>query len=227
LEEGTTVSNDADLSVRPDGPGRYEDTFAARVVEVSDDTVVLDPGLMLPDGDGRAGDRGTVDGATILYVHRDPGGSRVGLPHTAGFTTGRVVEVVVNFRRRFALMRIATALALLQVLLGRRWPACQIADVEFEPGIAWVIVEGRLDLPIEDVEATLNAHVTSMRPVTMTTRPDGVGLVGIPGLPVLPTHEQHVAKTREVGRVKLSDATGAGERQQCLVVRLLAPEELI
>jgi Ser-tRNA(Ala) deacylase AlaX len=222
------VSNDAHLTQRPPHvhPG-YVDQFDARVVVCDSHSIVIEPVLLIPDRPGNAGDRGTVAGLGIQYVEDDPAGSRIGLRDTSAFHVGAVVHVAVDFRRRLALLRIATALAVLQWLVGQRWPAYRIASVEKEPGVAWLTIEGRIDQRVEDLEAEVNAHIASSRPVHVTTRDDGVGLIEIPGLPILPSLDRHVAKTREIGGVTIKDVTGTSDGKQCLLIRLLPPEPLI
>lgn len=220
------MSNDAHLTHVSVIHAGYVDQFDAHVLQCDEHSIVIGPTPLIPDGPGKAGDRGTINGIGIQYVEEHPQGSRIGLRRTRNLHAGSVVRVVVDFPRRLALLRLASALLLLQWLIDQRWPACRVAAVETEPGFAWLTIEGQLDQPIEDLAAEANAHLASSRPINATRR-NGIGLVEIPGLPVVPSSEQHVVKTREIGSIELSELAGTEAGQQCVLVRLLPPEELV
>ncbi len=117
----------------------------ARVVDISQDGVILDCSVFYPVGGGQAGDAGTLalaDGRVITIIdtrkHKLPDGSFSGgilhgvapqdLPLLAGLKVGDAVLARIDWQRRHRLMRFHTTTHLLCALVPHPVDGCSITS---------------------------------------------------------------------------------------------------
>jgi misacylated tRNA(Ala) deacylase len=216
----------------------YLRSCEARVVEAGPEGVVLDRTVFYPLGGGQPGDTGllkaadgrdwrvidTRKGEAGRILHRLEDGV---VPPAAG----EAVEAVIDWERRYAHMRMHTALHLLGSVLRYGVTGGQIAAGK-----------GRLDFDTQDeidkerVTAAVNALVTAGHPVrsqwitddeldrqpelvrTMSVQPPrGAGrirLLDIPGVDLQPCGGTHVACTSEIGQVVVTRVESKGRRNR-------------
>lgn len=218
----------------------YLREFPAQIVSVDEaqHAVVLDRTAFYPGGGGQPHDLG------ILLVNDVPTTvdkvKRVGdaiwhgltrdltLPAVGSTATGRL-----DWERRYALMRIHTALHVLCGVVWRDYGA-QVTGGNMEPG------QGRMDFEFEtlraelvgEIEARCNAEVAAARDVRVrilpreeafripdlirtkiNLLPEGitqVRTVEIEGLDLQADGGTHVANTREIGAIRVSDYKSKG-----------------
>ncbi len=208
--------------------------------------IVLDRTLFYAQGGGQPGDGGRLvrtDGSAIELANTVYGPDRTTIIHVpvAGSTSatpGETVTAELDWEKRFARMRVHTALHLLSVVLPYPVTGGSIGDGE-----------GRLDFDIQEAgldkaELTekLQAFVGRDAPVsfrwitdeeldaspglvkTMSVKPPRgsgrVRLVEIEGIDLQPCGGTHVARTGEIGSVIVSDVEKKGKQNRRVRIRL-------
>jgi misacylated tRNA(Ala) deacylase len=218
---------------------QYARETAATIVDVDPDDgrVLLDRTVFYPGGGGQPHDVGELvlgdDRLRVVEVTQDARGVwhwvEGGLPGT-----GTDVQAVVDWDRRYRLMRTHTAM---HALCGVVWGRFQspVTGGNMEPGI------GRLDFELPDwdpedkepLEAELNVQLAAARPVEIAFLPreeadrdpslirtkvsllpaslTEVRVVDIVGLDRQADGGTHVASTTEVGRVRIAKVESKGK----------------
>lgn len=212
--------------------------------------ILLDRTIFYPTGGGQPGDSGflrTPEGAEI-QVHDTRKGAQPGtiahligpIVHPApGFAPGATVSLHLDWPRRHRLMRMHTALHLLSAVVPAGVTGGQVGEAR-----------GRLDFDIGDlvldrdaIEAQLNALVAADHPVgqrwitdaeldanpglvkTMSVQPPrGAGrvrLIDIPGVDLQPCGGTHVARTGEIGPLRVEKIENKGKRNRRIVLAFL------
>jgi misacylated tRNA(Ala) deacylase len=200
--------------------------------------VVLDRTAFYPGGGGQPCDTGELrfDDATLDVVKVKKEGDDVVHLLNAGASLpddGTVVTGVLDWERRYQLMRTHTAMHILCGVVWRDWGA-QVTGGNMEP------LEGRMDFEFErmerelvdEIEARINAEVEAARDVVIEILPreqaeqipdlirtkinlvpesiTEIRTVEIVGLDLQADGGTHVANTREVGPLRVVDYKSKG-----------------
>ncbi len=217
----------------------------ATVVAVDERGLMLDRTVFYPTGGGQPGDTGTLhhDGAEIRLtdtIKGDGPDSVIHVPEVGAElpAPGSVVEVEIDWDRRFAHMRMHTCLHLLCAVVPGAVTGGQIgAD---RSRLDFNVPSASLDK--DDLTAHLNRLIADDRPVsyrwiddaeleanpdlvrTMSVKPPtGTGqvrLVDIEGIDLQPCGGTHVARTAEIGRVEVVKIENKGKQNRRVVVAL-------
>lgn len=208
----------------------YLKEFDATVTAVNGDQVSLDRTAFYPRGGGQPSDQGVlhVAGETyrVLEVKKQAGEVWHKLDRAAPFAVGVQVHGVIDWERRYKLMRTHTAL---HILCGMMWRdyGVSVTGGDMEP------LAARMDFELErmsadfahEVEEKVNAEVAAARDIRVKVLPRAeafqipdlirtkinllppdiqeVRTVEIVGLDLQADGGTHVANTREVGHVKV------------------------
>ena len=239
----------------------YTDAYArstesrVRHVEVGDATlVVLDRTVFYPGGGGQPPDRGVfrrpADGRTWVVRGARKAGGEIAHELEPGNgdppAIGDVVEVDLDWVRRFALMRTHTAL---HALCGVVWRdhGAQVTGGNMEPGA------GRMDFEFESmsgdlvgsIEAAVNAELAASRDVRVNLLPraeafaipdlirtkinllpegiEEIRTIEIVGLDLQADGGTHVANTREVGQIRVTGYESKGRINKRIRIELVDP----
>jgi misacylated tRNA(Ala) deacylase len=224
----------------------YVQRFETTVVEQVEGGVVLDRTAFYPGGGGQPYDVGTlsnenqtwivtrvkkVDGRPIHYIDG-------ALPAIGTAVTGQL-----DWDRRYKLMRTHTALHILCGVVWRDYGA-QVTGGNMEP------LQGRMDFEFETmrqelvaaIEAAVNREVAAARPVRVrilpraeafeipdlirtkiNLLPEGIAevrTVELEGLDLQADGGTHVANTKEVGRIRITDYKSKGKINKRIYVEL-------
>ena len=207
----------------------YLKEFEATVTDVVDGGVVLDQTAFYTGGGGQPSDSGTLTTAVQEYQVTGVKRADGNLVHQiAGDlpSTGATVQGVIDWERRYLLMRTHTALHILCGVVWRDYGAL-VTGGDMKPG------EGRMDFEFEDFSAELveeletkvNAEVSENRDIHAhnLTREEAdqipdlirtkinllplniqeIRTIDINGLDLQADGGTHVANTREVGSIKI------------------------
>jgi misacylated tRNA(Ala) deacylase len=213
----------------------YLRSFAARVVEVDGDRVVLDRTAFYPTGGGQPHDTGTLGGRAVVEVRKESDLVWHRLEDGAEPpAVGDAVEGEVDWERRHALMRTHTALHVLCGVIWNEWgkavtggnmePLSARMDFEFDP-----LPEGFGPR----VEEHVNAELAADRKIEVSFLPRGEALVDddlirtkvnlipesvqeirvvdIVGLDKQADGGTHVESTAEVGRIRVTKTESKGK----------------
>ena len=226
----------------------YVREMAAAVEAAGALGVVLDRTAFYPGGGGQPADTGTlVDEGGARYevtgLKRAEGALWHLLAGEARPEVGAALRGEVEWERRYRLMRTHTAMHILCGVVWRDYGA-QVTGGQMEPGL------GRLDFEFErmskeligEIEAKLNAEVAAARDVRVRVLPRDeafaipdlirtkinllppgiteVRTVEIVGLDLQADGGTHVANTREVGPLRISDYKSKGAINKRIYVAL-------
>jgi misacylated tRNA(Ala) deacylase len=215
----------------------YLQHFTAKVLAVQDGALIFEQTAFYPGGGGQPADAGTIrwQNQNLALSKVEKKGDVV-LHHlaSAGPASGDEIEGVLDWERRYALMRTHTALHILCGVIWRDFGA-QVTGGNMEP------LKARMDFELESmsadfaerVEAAVNREVEAAReirvrillreeafqiPDLIRTKinllPEGiqqVRTVEIVGLDLQADGGTHVANTREVGRIKIAGHESKGK----------------
>ncbi|MBN1266240.1 MAG: alanyl-tRNA editing protein [Anaerolineales bacterium] len=224
----------------------YIKVLEAVVLEVGETGVVLDQSPFYPGGGGQPSDEGKLISNDDVYpvskVFRKDGKIlheiKGNLPDK-----GAVVQAVLDWERRYNLMRTHTAMHILCGVIWRDYQA-SVTGGNMEP------LKGRMDFEFEhmqkelvnEIEEKVNMEVQASRPISIRTLPreeafkipdlirtkvnllpEGileVRTVEIEGLDLQADGGTHVANTKEVGKIRIVDYKSKGKINKRLVVSL-------
>ncbi|MGW7533330.1 alanyl-tRNA editing protein [Amycolatopsis sp. NPDC054798] len=234
----------------------YLAEFAARVLERVDGGVRLDRMAFFPGAGGQPADAGAVTGgagtAEVAGFQRDDHGIAVLLDGPLP-GEGEQVRCVLDWDRRYALMRTHTSLHLLAGVVGRDYGGVILSRsmqplrgrVDFELAVSDETVSGesfagRLEEALRrEIAAARPVSVSFLSPDEFLGRPDlirtktnqvpagldRIRVVEIAGLDRQADGGTHVASTREVValRVAANQSRGAGKRRLRIELDQVAP----
>ena len=222
----------------------YARTTEAQILAVSDDGIVLDQTVFYPEGGGQPGDRGSIilgdDSAiTIVDTHKNQAGTLLHIP-AAGQSMPAVndrVTASIDWDYRYRHMRTHTCLHLLCALIPYDVTGGSISQAK-----------GRLDFDMSDpldkeaVQQALPQLIADDRSVayrwitdeemennmdlvrTMSVKPpmgqDRVRLVEIGGVDLHPCGGTHVARTGEIGEVRIGKVEKKGKHNRRVNIHL-------
>jgi misacylated tRNA(Ala) deacylase len=230
----------------------YLREFEARVTAAADDAVVLDRSAFYPGGGGQPADRGTLEAegrrweviglrradGQVWHVLAEADDSSGGLPES-----GARVSCILDWDRRYALMRTHTALHILCGVVWRDYGA-SVTGGNMEP------LRGRMDFEFEtmrqelvaEIEEKINREVAARRPIRtqilpreeafqipdlirtkINLLPEGileVRTVELEGLDLQADGGTHVAETGEVGRICVAGYKSKGKANKRIEIEL-------
>ncbi len=215
------------------------DHCEAKVVAVSSAGIVLDRTVFYPAGGGQPGDVGTLDNAKVHDTVKGEDGAVLHLCEGELPGVGETVTATLDWDRRFAHMRMHTALHLLSVAIPL--PVS---------GGAIGAEKSRLDFDMPDapedkqaIEDALNAMIAADHPIseewitdaelaanpglvkTMSVMPPSgqgrVRLIRIGDIDLQPCGGTHVARTGEIGAVRIGKIEKKGKRNRRVNLHLV------
>lgn len=205
----------------------YEDAYLkeakARVLEIRDNALLLDQTIFYPTGGGQPHDRGTINGVEVLDVYKDEAGNVwhvVAEPEK--FRSGDEVELRIDWDYRYKLMRIHTAMHLLEHVLNVVLPE------KWEPyGSGMSAEKGRLDIVYpenvnqwkEGIIETFNRLVDEGGEVKIWWEGE-TRLTQIRDFEVIPCGGTHVRDIKEIGHLKKLKRSSLGKGKQRLEIWL-------
>lgn len=224
----------------------YMKEFDAAVTEQVEGGVVLNRTAFYPGGGGQPSDTGTlsagdrlwpvtsvkkIDGRPVHFISGD-------LPAVGDTVTG-----LIDWQRRYALMRTHTAMHILCGVVFRDYGA-QVTGGNMDP------LQGRMDFEfetmrhelVEAIEAAVNVEVVAAHPVRVRILPreeafripdlirtkinllppgiSEVRTVELVGLDLQADGGTHVANTAEVGRIRITDYKSKGKINKRIYLEL-------
>ena len=205
----------------------YEDAYLkearAKVVEVREDALLVDQTIFYPTGGGQPHDRGTINGVEVLDVYKDDAGNVwhvVAEPEK--FKVGDEVELRIDWDYRYKLMRIHSAMHLLEHVLNEVLPG------EWELyGSGMSVEKGRYDIVYpenvnqwkEQIIETFNRYVDEGGEMKIWWEGEK-RLTQIRDFEVIPCGGTHVRDIREIGHLKKLKRSSLGKGKQRIEIWL-------
>jgi misacylated tRNA(Ala) deacylase len=224
----------------------YVREFTAQVVALVEGGVVLDQTAFYPGGGGQPNDVGWLlvgEQQWVVTAVKKIGGDVVHFVDGEGPAVGTAVTGQLDWTRRYQLMRTHTAMHILCGVVWRDYGA-QVTGGNMDP------LQGRMDFEFEtmrqelvaEIEAAVNREVAAERDVhvqilpreaafqipdlirtKINLLPEGireVRTVELVGLDLQADGGTHVANTREVGRMRITDYKSKGKLNKRIYIEL-------
>ena len=223
----------------------YAKTGEASVVSVGEAGIELDKTIFYPMGGGQPGDSGvlkTADGreVAIIDTRKDRGsGKHVHVPaeDAPALAAGDSVTMEIDWDRRHRLMRMHTLLHLICAAVDAEITGCQIGeeksriDLNTEGKPDKEAIQAKLDELVSQDLATGAQWITDeeleAQPDLVKTMsvmpPMGMGkvrLMAVEGIDLQPCGGTHVARTGEIGRVRVGKIENKGKNNKRINVHL-------
>jgi len=228
----------------------YARTAAARVTSVNERGIELDRTLFYPLGGGQPGDTGTLvraNGERIAVIDTRKGetvGSVLHLlaPGAARLEPGEPLTLELDWERRYALMRLHTALHVMSCVVvapvsgGNISPDKARLDFDIDMSLlnAEVIERETNELIARGVETQtewITDEELDARPELVKTMsvqpPRGAGrvrLLRIPGIDLQPCGGTHVKNIAEIGAIRVVKIKSEGKRNRRVEIALAQPQ---
>ena len=224
----------------------YLRTAIARVVGVGERGVEFDRTLFYPAGGGQPGDSGTLvrhNGETVAVADTRKGEAFDSVIHTLGPgapppAVGETVTLNLDWERRYALMRLHTALHVMSCVVIAPVTGGNIApdkarldfDIDMERLNAGhieaetnALIAGNVQTEtVWITDAELDARPELVK--TMSVQPPrGAGrirLLCIPGIDLQPCGGTHVRNIREIGAIRVLRIKSEGKRNRRVEIAL-------
>lgn len=227
----------------------YARTADARVTSVNERGIELDRTLFYPLGGGQPGDTGTLvraNGERIAVIDTRKGetvGSVLHLlaPGAARLEPGEPLTLELDWERRYALMRLHTALHVMSCVVvapvsgGNISPDKARLDFDIDMSLlnAEVIERETNELIARGVETQtewITDEELDARPELVKTMsvqpPRGAGrvrLLRIPGIDLQPCGGTHVKNIAEIGAIRVVKIKSEGKRNRRVEIALAQP----
>jgi misacylated tRNA(Ala) deacylase len=224
----------------------YLKTASARVTAVNERGFELDRTVFYPLGGGQMGDSGTLQragGERIVIADTRKGGSPGSVLHipasgSAMPEAGEAVELQIDWPRRYALMRLHTALHVMSCVVVAPVTGGNISPdkgrLDFDIDMALLdaaAIERATNELISRAVATETVWITDAeldaRPELVKTMsvqpPRGAGrvrLLKIPGIDLQPCGGTHVRNIAEIGAIRVLRIRSEGKRNKRVEIAL-------
>jgi len=194
----------------------YMVEFDAQVVGVEGDSVELDQTAFFAESGGQAGDTGTLNGVRVVDTRVDGGRILHFMESSPGFSPGDRVHGVVDWDRRYRIMKLHTASHIMEYYL---WMHLGYAErtgsfVDDRKDRADYRYDERLDPDkLKRVEEDTNRFLSEGHTITIQVDDDGIRHWSC-GPVEMHCAGTHVRNTKEIGAIKLKRKNpGRGEER--------------
>ncbi len=224
----------------------YARTASARVLAVCDEGIELDRTLFYPLGGGQQGDTGVLrraNGECIPIADTRKGGAvetvvHVPAPGAPRPAPGETLSLEIDWERRYALMRLHTALHVMSCVVvapvtgGNISPTKARLDFDIDMSLLDAErIERQTNALIARAVATQTVWITDAeldaRPELVKTMsvqpPRGAGrvrLLQIPGIDLQPCGGTHVKNIAEIGAIRVLRIRSEGRRNRRVEIAL-------
>ena len=224
----------------------YAKTASARVVAVDERGIELDRTIFYPTGGGQQGDAGVLvraNGEEIAIVDTRKGETADSVRHVAAPATpqprpGETVELALDWPRRYALMRLHTALHVMSCVVVAPVTGGNIspdkARLDFDIDMS-LLDAGKIEREtnaliargVETETVWITDEELDARPELVKTMsvqpPRGSGrvrLLKIPGIDLQPCGGTHVRNIAEIGGIRVLKIRSEGRRNRRVEIAL-------
>lgn len=194
----------------------YLNKFEAKVIEIDGNNVVLDQTTFYPEGGGQAGDTGFIETNRVLDTRTTDSSIIHILEETPSFQMGDTIHGVLDWDRRYKIMKLHTASHMMEYFLWKHFGYAERtgSNVDDRKDRADYAYDERLDPEnLKKVEDDTNLFLMEGNDVVIIV--DENGLRNWKCGPVeMHCSGTHVKNTIEVGKIKLKRKNpGRGEER--------------
>ncbi len=190
--------------------------FDAQVVGVEDNAVELNQTAFFAESGGQAGDTGTLNGVRVADTQIDGGRILHFMESSPGFSPGNRVHGVIDWDRRYRIMKLHTASHIMEYYLWTQLGYVERTGsfVDDKKDRADYRYKERLDPEkLKRVEEDTNRFLSEGHPINIQVDDDGIRHWSC-GPVEMHCAGTHVRNTREIGAIKLKRKNpGRGEER--------------
>lgn len=185
----------------------YETRHVTTVESVAGQRVTLVSTVFFAFSGGQESDQGTIEGLPVLDAHRDGPVIRYTLPEGHGLIVGQEVTIVIDWVRRYRLMRLHFAAELVLEIVCRRIPQAKKIGAHIAPQKARIdfACDAPVTASLPAIADEANAIVAAARPITSDFEDVATErrYWEIEGFSRVPCGGTHIRQTDEVGAIRL------------------------
>lgn len=186
----------------------YEDPYkreaTAKVIAIEDNVVWLDQTIFFAESGGQESDRGTINGISLVDVQPDDFGHILESP--PNFGVGDTVKLVLDWDRRYKLMRLHSAAHLVSIAVEEIIGKLELIGSHVSPEKSRLdyAFDGRVSDYFDDITKFVNSLVDADKEIRVIRDPENPELrIWILDNWRIYCSGLHVRRTSEVGHVKL------------------------
>jgi Ser-tRNA(Ala) deacylase AlaX len=204
----------------------YIREFDATVVRVEGNLVVLDRTCFYPRGGGQVGDTGELSGSRVVDTLRDGDEVHHILKDAPLFNIGQPVHGVIDWDRRYRIMRLHSASHLVYYLMKETFgDSCRPASSgqldDLKDRSDYIFNEPLDRVKLVEVEAKANQLITDRYPIIHGQESEGGKLIWrVSPFPPMECGGTHVRNTFEIGRVSIKRGSKPGKGKERIELTL-------
>ena len=186
----------------------YEDPYLkeckAKVIDINSNIVWLDQTIFFAESGGQESDRGTIEGIDLLDVRHDDFGHI--LDKTPNFGQGDTVTLILNWNRRYKMMRLHSAAHLVYFAVREVIGELEVigSHVSEERARLDYSFQGRISDYFPQITEIVNNVVSKGLDIEIYRKPDNPEIrIWRLGDWETPCSGLHVRNTKEIGQIKL------------------------
>jgi len=224
---------------------QYLKEFEGKVIEIRGKEVILDKTVFYARSGGQPGDTGEINGIKVIDTYYDNKGNIVHLlEKEPNFNIGDIVKGKIDWKRRYKLMRLHTALHILSAVLNNLFGNIKITGSQIYEDKARIDFDlDKLDdESVKKIEEKANEIVNKDLPVyakfinkgELEKMPqlkrlmdekryekyDVLRVVGIGDIDIQLDGGTHVKFTKEIGRIKIIGKENKGKNNKRLIIAI-------
>jgi len=224
---------------------QYLKEFEGKVIEIRGKEVILDKTVFYARSGGQPGDTGEINGIKVIDTYYDNKGNIVHLlEKEPNFNIGDIVKGKIDWKRRYKLMRLHTALHILSAVLNNLFGNIKITGSQIYEDKARIDFDlDKLDdESVKKIEEKANEIVNRDLPVyakfinkeELEKMPqlkrlmdekryekyDVLRVVGIGDIDIQLDGGTHVKFTKEIGRIKIIGKENKGKNNKRLIITI-------
>ena len=204
----------------------YLKEFDATIVSVDENLVVLDRTCFYPRGGGQVGDTGTISGVRVRDTLREDMEVRHIIEDNIGFRTGQVIHGVIDWDRRYRIMRLHSASHLvfysMKEVFGNGCVPASSGQLDYVKDRSDYLFDTPFDKgKLADVESRVNGLIADGLPITHGLESDGERLLWRVSLfPGMECGGTHVRNTAEIGHITIKRGSKPGKGRERIELTL-------
>lgn len=190
----------------------------ARIIDIHDSDIILDETIFYPFSGGQESDKGTIGGKEVLFAKINDKNIIYTLENTDDFKVGDEVSTVIDWDRRYKLMKLHFSAEIVLELFLKKFPEIEKIGAHIASDKARVDfkTENNLSDTCVEIEEMTNEMIKNNDIIIsdFSDEEDERRYWEIVGFAKIPCCGTHIKTTGEIGQVELKRKTaGAGKER--------------
>jgi Ser-tRNA(Ala) deacylase AlaX len=196
----------------------YQTRLDSRVASITGSEVTLEATILFAESGGQESDRGSIGGVAVIHAEIQGPDIIYTLAEPPPFAPGDVVTTLIDWPRRYALMRLHFAAEIVLELYYKAFPGLEKIGAHIAETKARIdfLFEGSIAPTFPDILARFDALVDADAPITSTFSDESAlrRCWSIDGFAQVPCGGTHLRRTGEIGRIRLKRKNIGGGKER-------------